>query len=155
MQAPPRVDVRPATEADRDVVLRLLLAQFEEHRIGTPADAVGAGIDHLLGHAEAGRILVAVRDGIVVGVAAVTFTRGLEHGGRSAWLEELYVEPAARNAGIGTVLLGAACDVALAAGAVAVDLEVDADHERAARLYARAGFRSLPRTRWVRRLTPV
>jgi GNAT superfamily N-acetyltransferase len=91
---------------------------------------------------------------VVVGVAAVTFTRGLEHGGRSAWLEELYVEPSMRSGGIGTALIQAAFDVALAGGAVAMDLEVDAEHERAARLYARVGFRTLPRTRWVRRLTP-
>src|SRR5262245_41786080 len=105
------LEIRPAAAADRDAVLRLLLAQFAEHAIDTPADAVGGGIDHLLGHPDAGRLLVAVRDGIVVGVAAVTFTRGLEHGARSAWLEELYVEPALRGAGIGTTLLAAACDV--------------------------------------------
>ena len=148
------LEIRPAAEADRDAVLRLLRAQFEEHAITTPDDALGAGIDYLLAHPDAGRILVAARDRVVVAVAAVTFTRGLEHGGRSAWLEELYVEPSVRNAGIGTALLRAACEVALASGAVAIDLEVDAAHERAARLYARAGFRALPRTRWVRRLTP-
>ena len=148
------LEIRPADATDRDAVLRLLLAQFEEHAISTPADEVGAGIDYVLARQDAGRILVAARDRVVVGVAAVTFTRGLEHGGRSAWLEELYVEPSARNAGIGTALLRVACEVALASGAVAIDLEVDAAHERAARLYARAGFQALPRTRWVRRLTP-
>jgi|SRR5690242_1256652 len=148
------LEIRPAAPADRDAVLRLLLAQFEEHAISTPAGALGAGIDYIVARPDAGRILVAARDGVVVGVAAVTFTRGLEHGGRSAWLEELYVEPSRRSAGIGSALLRAAFDVALANGAVAMDLEVDAAHERAARLYARAGFRALPRTRWVRRLTP-
>jgi hypothetical protein len=34
---------------------------------------------------------------------------------------------------------------------VAVDLEVEADHARAANLYARAGFRPLSRARFVRR----
>ena len=148
------LEIRLAEAADRDAVVRLLLAQFEEHAISTPAEAVGAGIDYILARPAAGRILVAIRDGVIVGVAAVTFTRGLEHGGRSAWLEELYVQPPLRNAGIGTALLRAAFDVALAGGAVAMDLEVDAAHGRAAHLYARAGFRALPRTRWVRRLTP-
>ncbi|HLY38195.1 MAG TPA: GNAT family N-acetyltransferase [Candidatus Binatia bacterium] len=147
------LEIRPAADADREAVLLLLLAQFDEHAIATPPDALRAGIDYILARPDAGRILVAARAGVVVGVAAVTFTRGLEHGGRSAWLEELFVEPSARNAGIGTALLRAACDVALATGAVAIDLEVDAAHGRAAHLYARAGFRTLPRTRWVRRLT--
>ena len=148
------LEIRPAAGADRDAVVRLLLAQFEEHAISTSADALGAGIDYILARPDAGRILVAIRDGVVVAVAAVTFTRGLEHGGRSAWLEELYVQPSLRNVGVGTALLRAAFDVALAGGAVAMDLEVDAAHGRAAHLYARAGFQELPRTRWVRRLTP-
>jgi ribosomal protein S18 acetylase RimI-like enzyme len=65
-----------------------------------------------------------------------------------AWLEELYVEPAHRCGGLGTQLLHAACDVAIAEGARAVDLEVEAGHERAARLYERCGFRSHARQRW-------
>jgi GNAT superfamily N-acetyltransferase len=134
--------------------VRLLGGQFEEHAIATPAEAIRDGVDHVLTRPDAGRLLVATWDGAVVGVAALSFVRALEHGGRSAWLEELYVEPARRGGGIGTALLRAACDAAAAAGAVAVDLEVEAGHERAARLYARAGFRPLPRTRWVRRLTP-
>src|SRR5438552_15016340 len=108
------LEIRPAAGADRDAVVRLLLAQFEEHATSTSADALGAGIDYILARPDAGRILVAIRDGVVVAVAAVTFTRGLEHGGRSAWLEELYVQPSLRNVGVGTALLRAAFDVALA-----------------------------------------
>jgi len=149
------VEIREAQGGDRGEIVRLLRAQFDEHAIATPAEAIRDGVDHLLTHPDAGRLLVATLDGAVVGVAALSFVRALEHGGRSAWLEELYVEPARRGGGIGTALLRAACEAAMAAGAVAVDLEVDAGHERAARLYARAGFRPLPRKRWVRRLTPA
>jgi ribosomal protein S18 acetylase RimI-like enzyme len=74
----------------------------------------------------------------------------LERGGRTAWLDELYVIPERRGRGIGTALLRAAIDSAQAAGALAVDLEIDADHQRAAALYRRAGFTPLPRTRWAR-----
>src|SRR5712691_5857967 len=45
--------------------------------------------------------------------------------------------------------------IAAGEGAIVVDLEVEADHQRAARLYAREGFRSLARTHWVRTLEPV
>jgi len=148
-------DVRHATAADRDAVVRLLVGQFAEHAIATPEDAIRRGVDHLLDEPAAGRIVVAVADGTVVGVAVLAFMRALEHGDRSAWLEELYVDPPRRNGGVGTALLRAACDAAAAAGAVAIDLEVDAGHARAARLYERAGFRPLPRARWVRRLTPA
>src|SRR5262249_57724213 len=69
--------------------------------------------------------------------------------------EELEVERAARGRGVGTRLLEAALRVAAEEGAVAVDLEVDIDHQRVAGLYARHGFHALPRARWVRSLEPI
>jgi len=146
-------EIRQATDADRDALVRLLLAQLGEHEIDTPAAAIGTAVDGILHDANGGRLLVATVEGRPVGVAALSFVRSIEHGGRSAWLEELYVEPAHRGRGIGRALLGAACELAAGAGAAAVDLEVDAGHQRAARLYEAEGFRPLPRARWVRPLT--
>src|SRR5438128_311742 len=149
------VDVRLATEAELEAVTALLVAQLREHRVQTPEAKIASAIQGLLRHPERGRILVAVGEGRPVGVAALSFARPLEYADRSAWLEELYVEPAARGRGIGTRLLRAALRVAAEAGATVVDLEVEADHQRAARLYAREGFRSLARTHWVRTLEPA
>jgi GNAT superfamily N-acetyltransferase len=73
-------------------------------------------------------------------------------GGRSAWLEELYVVPDERNRGVGAAMLAAVLEEVAAAGAAAVDLEVEALHARAAHLYQRAGFAPLARARWVRPL---
>jgi len=146
-------EIRSATEGDREDVVRLLLAQFREHGIDTPEGAVARTVDGLLGNPERGRLLVAAVGDAVVAVAALSFVWSLEHAGRAAWLEELYVVPGERGRGIGRALLRAACDLATANGAVAVDLEVDAAHARAARLYAREGFRPLERARWVRPLS--
>ncbi len=49
-------------------------------------------------------------------------------------------------------MLTRAIAVAREAGCRAIDLEVDADHERAEHLYERQGFRRLARNRWVRKL---
>src|SRR5262245_4801789 len=149
------VEVRSAVEGELAAVTDLLVAQLREHRVETPEAKLAESLRAVLQHPERGRILVAVERGRPVGMAAVSFVWPLEHGGRSSWLEELYVEPAARGRGIGTRLLEAALRVAAEAGAVAVDLEVDADHQRVARLYARHGFHPLPRARWVRSLEPI
>jgi len=77
----------------------------------------------------------------------------LEHGGRSSWLEELYVEPVARDGAIGTLLL----EQRFAwrpKRRVAVDLEVDADHQRVAGYTPANGFHPCL-ARWVRSLEPV
>ncbi|HLK36072.1 MAG TPA: GNAT family N-acetyltransferase, partial [Polyangiaceae bacterium] len=89
---------------------------------------------------------------VPVGLAYLAYTWTLEHGGQSAWLDELYVVPGERSRGVGTALLRAALDHAARRGCRAVDLEVEAAHARAARLYAREGFRPHHRARWYRRL---
>jgi GNAT superfamily N-acetyltransferase len=86
---------------------------------------------------------------VAIGVAYLSFTWTLEHGGKSAWLEELYVVPERRGAGVGTQLLERTLGEARARGCHAVDVEVEASHARAAKLYARAGFRMHTRTGWV------
>lgn len=147
-------EIRPATAADCAAVTTLLVTQLREHRIVTAADQVARTVARVLARPRQGRLLVATVDGRPVGVAALSFAWPIEHGGRSMWLEELFVEPPHRGRGIGRALLAAAERLAVQAGAVAIDLEVDAEHQRAAGLYARAGFRPLPRVHWVRSLEP-
>src|SRR5438093_1252500 len=89
------VDVRLATEAELEAVTALLVAQLREHHVATPEAKLASAIEAVLRHPERGRILVAIERGRPVGLAALSFVWPLEHGGRSAWLEELYVEPAA------------------------------------------------------------
>jgi GNAT superfamily N-acetyltransferase len=149
------VEVRLPSEAELEAVTVLLVAQLREHHVRTPGAKIASAVQELFRRPERGRILIAVEDGRPVGVAALSFAWPLEYADRSAWLEELYVEPPARGRGIGTRLLRAALQVAAESGATAVDLEVEADHQRAASLYAREGFRSLARTHWVRSLEPV
>lgn len=150
----PTPQVRPATLADAPALTALLVAQLREHDIATPEADVARSVVIILERPRRGRLLLAVVDDEPVGVAALSFVTPIEHGGRAAWLEELYVVPAHRERGIGGRLLAAACEAVARAGGVAVDLEVETAHARAARLYERAGFQPMSRARWVRRLAP-
>src|SRR2546425_11797675 len=135
-------DVRLATEAELEAVTALLVAQLREHRVQTPEAKIASAIQGLLRRPERGRILVALEGGRPVGVAALSFAWPLEYADRSAWLEELYVEPAARGRGIGTRLLRAALRVAAEAGAAVPDFGGQARHPPARRPSPRAGLRS-------------
>jgi GNAT superfamily N-acetyltransferase len=148
------VEIREGAAADRAQILALLTAQLGEHLIQPPAEALANAVDRMLECPEVGRLLVAARGAELVGVAALLFGWSVEHGGPSAWLDELYVTPAERERSIGTALLRAACAVAEAQGCRAVELEIEEGHERAAHLYRREGFRSLPRQHWSRALEP-
>lgn len=143
--------IAPATADDIEDVAQLLAAQFEEHAIALDDRTLRAAIRGAIEEPSRGGFLVA-HDGRPVGVAYVAYIWTLEHGGRSAWLEELYVVPVMRSRGVGTRLLREAMAHARAAGAAAIDLEVDAGHARAAHLYAREGFQAHRRARWVAKL---
>ena len=146
------VNIQRATVADKPYVVGLLASQLHEHQIDVAHATLAREVDGILEVAERGTLLLAIMAGKPVGVAYLAYTWTLEHGGKVGWLEELYVEPEHRERGIGSALLTAVCDRARAEGCGAVDLEVDANHERAAHLYERRGFRRLARTRFVLRL---
>ena len=142
------MSIEPATPADREAVIALLAAQLEEHAIELAPTRLAAAVDGVFAVASRGVFLVARSGGRVVGVAYLSYTWALEHGGQVGWLEELYVLPGERDRGIGGALLDAVCRQARSAGCAAIDLEVEGSHERAAHLYERRGFRRLGRTRY-------
>jgi GNAT superfamily N-acetyltransferase len=142
-----------AGAGDRDALLALLERQFEEIEIPLGPGTLAAGIDGALADRRRGSFLIGRRSGATVAVAYLNFQWSLEHGGLSAWLEELFVLPEHRGTGVGGQMLAAACAHAAERGCAAVDLEVEEAHPRAARLYERAGFAPHKRARWVKRLT--
>ena len=146
------MDIRRASPADRDATVALLVAQMRDHDIATPAARLAAAFDYVTADAARGVILLAWESGRAIGVAALSYAFPIEVGERIGWLEELYVEPSARERGVGTALLNAVLEAAAAAGAETVDLEIVIGHERVERLYTRFGFTRLPRAHWSRTL---
>jgi ribosomal protein S18 acetylase RimI-like enzyme len=144
--------IRAARTTDASRLIRLLSIQLREHGITLDARLLARGVRGLLRRPELGRFLVAGDGSDVVGFAALSFLWTLEHGGRAAWLDELYVVPEHRGRGIGRALLLASYRIAREAGAMALDLEIEKRHARAANLYRREGFKRLSRERWSRGL---
>jgi GNAT superfamily N-acetyltransferase len=130
--------------------LPLVEAQYREHRIRIPRDRLRRALAGLL----RGRgVLVMARSGAsAAGVAVLSWAWTVERGGKTAWLDELYVVPALRGRGIGRRLLLRAIAEARHADCVSIELEVVRGHGRAARLYRRERFSPLPRTRYSRAL---
>jgi ribosomal protein S18 acetylase RimI-like enzyme len=110
-------------------------------------EAVGAPVlRRLIEDASLGFVGMVEIDARAVGYFIVTWGYDLEWGGRDSFLTDLYLEPEARGAGLGTQVMASVEEVARAAGAAALHLMVRPENEPAVRLYARAGFRSPPRT---------
>jgi GNAT superfamily N-acetyltransferase len=134
-----------------DALVALFEAQLQEHSIETSQDNLRAVIEAVIADRRYGFILAAtVPDGRVVGAAYASSLLSFEHGGISGWLEELYVLPQWRDQGIGSQLLAAVIAHAKTVGWRALDLEVDATHQRAVPLHTRHEFHPRSRTRFYR-----
>jgi GNAT superfamily N-acetyltransferase len=77
-----------------------------------------------------------------VGVALLSFRPNVWYSGPVALLDELYVRPDRRDAGLGGALLQAACELARSRDAGALEINVDSDDVDARRFYERHGFRN-------------
>ena len=134
-----------------DAVVALFEAQLREHEITTLRDDLRVVIQTVIADQRYGFVLVAnAPDGGSIGVAYASSLLSLEHGGVSGWLEELYVLPQWRGRGIGSRLVAEVIARARELGWRALDLEVEASHQRAISLYARHQFQPHSRSRYYR-----
>lgn len=146
------VTLKRATSLDVGAAEPLLAVQFEEHEIDLGDASLSSAVRGLVEVPGRGAVLLAMDGARAVGVAVLAYTWTLEHGGKCAWLDELYVTPEHRGGGVGARLLREAIEIARSDGCRALDLEVDHGHARAEGLYLREGFSPLPRRRFARRL---
>lgn len=129
---------RRAAPADARVVAELLHAFNAEFDTPSPGPAV---LTDRLGRLLAGDDTVTFLSGEPpVAVAVVTFRPNVWFDGPVALLDELYVEPAARNCRIGSALLAAVVELARTRGAGLVEINVDEGDVDAQRFYERHGF---------------
>jgi GNAT superfamily N-acetyltransferase len=143
------LQIRFVTQEDVAEVTDLLAAQLREHQMTPSTNALREAIRSVIDNPRFGFILLAAcPDNPPIGVAYASSLLSFEHGGISGWVEELYVTPGWRGQGIGSRLLEKVISTAKESGWLALDLEVDAAHERAIRLYQRYHFHPHSRSRF-------
>ncbi|WP_242392989.1 GNAT family N-acetyltransferase [Anaeromyxobacter oryzisoli] len=136
------VAIRPARPEDLDALVSLLAALFAlEPDFRADPNRQRRGLARLLAEPERAAVLVAERDGAVVGMVTAQLVISTAEGAPSAWLEDLVVEAPARGGGVGRLLAGAIEEWARARGATRLQLLADRENAPALRFYARSGWR--------------
>ncbi|HEY8360070.1 MAG TPA: GNAT family N-acetyltransferase [Ramlibacter sp.] len=145
------IAIRPATVDDAPVILRFVreLAIYEkaEHEVlATEAD-IRSSLQ-----AGSARALVCGVDGVDVGFAVYFFNYSTWQGRHGLYLEDLYVSPEHRHAGVGRALLQHLARIAVAEGCGRFEWSVLDWNEPAIRFYRAIG--AVAMDEWVRyRLT--
>lgn len=129
--------IRNATVRDAGVVAKLLRDFNTEFDTPVPDNLEGR-FARLLARDD-----VIVLLGGEIGFAYLTLRPSPYYDGPVAMLEELYVAPGRRNAGIGTALIRAALAEVLARGAGEMQINVDEVDADARRFYERHGFTNI------------
>lgn len=133
--------IETATPDDIPALSDLLSALFTQEEEFTPnTQAHCKGLELIIGNAEVGAVLVARKDGQVIGMVNLLFTISTALGERVALLEDMVVSPAARGMGVGTKLLAEAVSFASAHGCKRITLLTDKANESGQRFYGKQGF---------------
>ena len=145
------LNVRLATPADRDEVLRLVNGLLTElGGTARPSGAAGPVFDELASGGSAGFIVIAEEDGDAKAACTASFVHAIRTVGRYVVLQEMYVEPESRSSGIGRAVIDFALAYAVASGCEVVELGTPRNGDRQIEFYERAGFVNVgARLRWT------
>jgi ribosomal protein S18 acetylase RimI-like enzyme len=134
------MNVWRAGAADAATVARLM-AEFRDHLARSePPDAdIRASVARILADPRS-EFLIASDGERALGVCQLRYRWSVWTSAEDCWLEDLFVAPEARRAGLGKALVEAALSSARARGCVRIELDVDEDNESAMALYRRCGF---------------
>jgi GNAT superfamily N-acetyltransferase len=132
--------VRSAVAEDLAELLALLSQLHEHDAPQAVTDELSATFAEILSE-RSRALLVACRDGAIVGTLDLLAVANLTRGGRPwAGIENLVVDAASRRQGIGRALLDVAADVAREAGCTKLQLVSHDRRSAAHELYSQVGF---------------
>ncbi len=137
MSDPRPVSVRPAEDDDAVEIAGLVAMLAAE--LGDPTPVTPAYVADYL-HRPGCHALLAVGPAEVLGLLSYSFRPGLYHAANSCLVDELIVQPAERNGGVGTLLLNEVIRLAREGACAEVSLGVMKSNQAALRFYLRHGF---------------
>lgn len=142
------ISIRAATPADVPLIVSMVRELAEYERSPQEAKATDAlMMEAMFGPKPACEALIGSVDGVAQGIAVFFHNFSTWTGRSGVYLEDLFVRPAARGAGLGSALLREVAKIALARGCPRVDWMVLDWNESALGFYKSLG--ALPLSDWT------
>ena len=144
---------RVAGPGDLETLLPLVREFWVIERLAFVEPAVRRALAGILANPAFGRVVAIELESQPIGYYVLTLGYSLEHLGRDAFVDELYLREAHRDQGIGLRALEHAAELCAQLGVGALHLEVDHVNPRARALYERNGFVAHDRALMTRKIT--
>lgn len=149
------MQIEIAQMSDIPELSRLLSVLFSQEEDFQPDDAAQRkGLEMIISDPRVGEIILARRNGAVIGMLNLLYTVSTALGAKVALLEDMIVDPEARRSGAGSALLLAGIEHARRNGCKRITLLTDRNNEGAQRFYQRNGFKMSAMTPLRLQLTP-
>ena len=132
--------VRRAVATDQEAVLELMRGYCQEVQTPLSDEHLLEALVPLISNEQLGDLLVAEQGEELAGYLVITWGWGIESGGAEALIDEMYVSPAYRNQGVGTLLMTEAQSRASSKDVKVIFLETEQNNPESRELYDRLGF---------------
>ena len=135
--------MRPAKTDDLPKLLDLMADFYAESGNVLDRSHAAEAFAALLADDRLGRVWLIEQGSSVVGHIVVTFVFAMEYGGVTAVVDDFYVRPASRGAGLGTAALAEVRRACAELGVRAMRVEVGRDNAVAQSVYRHLGFEAV------------
>jgi GNAT superfamily N-acetyltransferase len=139
------VRVRCATAEDTQTLVELMADFYSEAEYVLNREHATRAFEALFADPQRGRTWIIAADSEDVGYVVLTFVYSMEYGGLTALVEDLYVRPESRNAGLGTAALAEVRLFCVGLGVRAMSVQVGRENGIAQSVYRRTGFATVDR----------
>jgi ribosomal protein S18 acetylase RimI-like enzyme len=146
------IAARQAGAADIPPLVDLMGEFYAEASVPLDRAWASRAFEGLLAQPHLGAAWLLERDGEAIGHVVLSVRFAMEFGGLIGYVDDLFVRPAARRAGAGTIALDAVTAECRRRGCRSLEVEVGAANVPAQALYRRHGLRPLDDDRQMLRL---
>lgn len=135
-----KITFKPADATHLELLLEMIRDFYVYEHLAFDEQATPSALRQIIGDASFGRVYLILSGEDVAGYIVLTFGFSLEHHGRDAFIDEIYLKQSYRGRGIGTSALKFIEDVCRKLGIRALHLEVERANTKAQAVYRRAGY---------------
>jgi GNAT superfamily N-acetyltransferase len=147
------MNIQYSLAGEKDIPLLLQMMErfyaIDGYHFDSPVSR--ANLESFISNEYLGRIWLIANESAIIGYVVLTFCFSFEFKGRTAFVDELFLNESYRGKGIGGQVLDFVDGHAKELGLKALHLEVERHNEKGKRLYVKKGFKEHERALMTRR----